>query len=110
MKSYKEGVDWDFIIDDAVEVATVPIKILTGPFKDTVYSYGRVAFRPLENGDISLEFKYNVEDSPLNKSDLESHEDFRGQLGDILVSIIESNIERGIDEVRTDYFEEFDDK
>lgn len=110
MKQYKEGKDWEFIINEDEDATTVPIRILTGQFKDTVYTYGRVGFRQLEDEQVALEFMYNVIESPWPKIELERHDEFRNQLGDILVSIIEGNIERGLDETRTDYFEELDNE
>jgi hypothetical protein len=52
---------------------------------------------------------YNILESPLEKDSLETDIDFKNHIGDILVSIMSENLDKGIiDEAGTDYSEESD--
>ena len=108
MQQFKEGIDFNYVIPET-EDTTVGIKLLTGEFTDTVYQYGKVKFEEEKDGAIYLRFVYNVIETPLNKVELESCSKFKNHIGDILVSIMSQNIDKGIiDEVGTDYSEEPD--
>jgi hypothetical protein len=62
-----------------------------------------------KDGAIYLRFVYNVMETTLNKEELEKSSEFKNHIGDILVSIMSQNIDKGIiDEVGTDYSEESD--
>jgi hypothetical protein len=62
-----------------------------------------------KDGAIYLRFVYNVMETPLDKEELEKSSEFKNHIGDILVSIMSQNIDKGIiDEVGTDYSEESD--
>ena len=108
MKQLKEGVDFNYEIPETEET-TVGIKLLSGKYIDTVYQYGKVKFEEEKDGAIYLQFVYNVLETPLVKEELEKDMDFKNHIGDILVSIMSNNIDKGIiDEVGTDYSEELD--
>jgi hypothetical protein len=108
MKTYKEGVDFNYVIPES-EDTTVGVKLLTGEYSDTVYQYGKVKFEEEKDGAIYLQFVYNVMETPLEKDVLEKDMNFKNHIGDILVSIMSQNIDKGIiDEVGTNYSEEFD--
>jgi hypothetical protein len=108
MKQLKEGVDFNYVIPEN-EGTTVGIKLLTGKFADTVYQYGKVKFEEEKTGDIYLRFIYNVLETTLDKKELEESSEFKNYIGDLLVSIMEQNMEKGIvDEAGTDYSEESD--
>jgi hypothetical protein len=110
MNQYKEGVDFNYVIPET-EGTTVGIKLLTGKFSDTTYQYGKVKFEEEKDGAIYLRFVYNVMETSLNKDELETSSEFKSHIGDILVSIMSQNIDKGIiDEVGTDYSEELDTK
>lgn len=103
----KESVDWEYIFPEDKDT-TVNIKILKGEFKDVVYQYGKVRFEKGEGDDIFLAFVYNIVESPFEQP-LETNDKFKNEIGDILVTILESNLNKGIlDEVGTDYSEESD--
>jgi hypothetical protein len=97
-----EGIDYCFIYpkDDG---AAVNIKFLEGPYKDTIFKYGKVKFKE-ENDQVYLLFAYDVLESPVNKpAKLEKDDDFKNYIGDLLVEIMSSNIEQEvIDETGTD--------
>ncbi len=97
-----EGIDYCFIYpkDDN---STVHIKLLDGPYKDTVFKYGKVKFEE-RHGNVYLLFAYDVLESPIMKpKKLEKDETFKNYLGDILVELMSANIEQEIiDETGTD--------
>jgi len=108
MEQFKEGKDFIYIIPESEET-TVGIKLLTGQYSDTVYQYGKVKIGEEKDGAIYLRFVYNVMETPLDKEELEKSSEFKNHIGDILVSIMSQNIDKGIiDEVGTDYSEESD--
>jgi hypothetical protein len=90
-----EGLDYCFIYpkDDGT---SVHIRFLEGPYKGTVFKYGKVKFE--EKGDqVYLLFAYDVIESPVDKpKKLEKDEKFKNYLGDLLVEIMGSNIEQEV--------------
>lgn len=103
-----EGLDYCFIYPKEDETA-VHIRLLDGPYKDTVFKYGKVKFEE-KNDQIYLLFAYDVLESTIDKpKKMEKDEKFKNYLGDLLVDIMGSNIEQEvIDETRTDDFKESD--
>jgi hypothetical protein len=103
-----EGVDYCFIYpkDDKT---TVNIKLLQGPYKDTIFKYGKVKFKE-ESDQVYLLFAYDVLESNVGKpSKLEKDDDFKNYIGDLLVELMSSNIEQEIiDEAGTNNFKESD--
>lgn len=102
-----EGVDYCFIYPD--DAATVHIKLLEGPYKDTTFKYGRVKFKE-ENDQVYLLFAYDVLESPVDKpKKLEKDSDFKNHIGDLLVQLMSGNLEQDIiDETGTDDSQESD--
>jgi hypothetical protein len=101
-----EGIDYCFIYpkDNA---SAVNIRLLQGPYKDTVYKYGKVKFE--EKDELMyLLFAYDVIESPVAKpKKLEKDADFKNYIGDLLVELMSHNIEEEIiDETGTDDSEE----
>jgi hypothetical protein len=96
-----EGVDYCFIYpkDDA---QAVHIKFLDGPYKDTLFKYGKVKFEE-KNDEVHLLFGYDVLESDVMKPrKLEKDDKFKNYIGDLLVEIMSSNIEQEvIDETGT---------
>ena len=103
-----EGLDYCFIYpkDDGT---AVHIRLLEGPYKDTIFKYGKVKFEE-KNDQIYLLFAYDVLESTVAKpKKMEKDEAFKNYLGDLLVEIMGSNIEQEvIDETGTDDFKESD--
>ena len=87
----------------------VHIRLLEGPYKDTIFKYGKVKFEE-KNDQIYLHFAYDVLESTVAKpKKMEKDEAFKNYLGDLLVEIMGSNIEQEvIDETGTDDFKESD--
>ena len=82
--------------DDGLVVGegNVPIKITTGPYKGTVFTYGTVSFS--EEGDsVKCNFQYDI----IEKSnDLIEDKIFIDQLGEILVDILSEEIQEAEDD------------
>lgn len=97
----EEHVDWTYIIPED-ETKSLQIQILSGDFKDTVYSYGKVSVKEESEDEAYLSFTYNVSDTPLDKEELEKNIDFKNFIGDILLGIITEKLDKGLkDESRT---------
>ena len=101
-----EGTDYCFIYPKNDDT-TAHIRLLTGPYKDTVFKYGKVKFKE-ENEQVYLLFAYDVLESPVKKpAKMEKDADFKNYIGDLLVEIMSSNIEQEvIDETGTDDIKE----
>jgi hypothetical protein len=97
-----EGLDYCFIYPKDDKTA-VNIKFLEGPYKDTIFKYGKVKFKE-ENEQVYLLFAYDVLQSPVKTpAKLEKDDDFKNYIGDLLVEIMSSNMEQEvIDETGTD--------
>jgi hypothetical protein len=97
-----EGLDYCFIYPKN-DKTSVHIKFLEGPYKDTIFKYGKVKFKE-ENEQVYLLFAYDVLESPIKKpAKLEKDNTFKNYIGDLLVEIMTSNIEQEvIDEAGTD--------
>ena len=90
-----EGIDYCFIYPKD-DTSTVHIKFLEGPYKDTVFKYGKVKFEE-RHGNVYLLFAYYVLESPVMKpKKMEKDEDFKNYLGDLLMQLMSSNIEQEI--------------
>ena len=101
-----EGIDYCYIYPKDDKTA-VNIKFLEGPYKDTIFKYGKVKFKE-ESEQVYLLFAYDVLQSPVKTpAKLEKDDDFKNYIGDLLVEIMSSNIEQEVsDETGTDYFKE----
>jgi len=101
-----EGIDYCFIYPKNDETA-VHIKFLEGPYKNTVFKYGKVKFKE-EDQQVYLLFAYDVIESPVEKpKKLEKDTDFKNYIGNLLVEIMGSNIEQEIvDEAGTNDIKE----
>ena len=97
-----EGLDYCYIYPKDDKTA-VNIKFLEGPYKDTIFKYGKVKFKE-ENEQVYLLFAYDVLESTVDKpKKMEKDADFKNYLGDLLVELMSSNIEQEvIDETGTD--------
>jgi hypothetical protein len=97
-----EGIDYCFIYPKDDNTA-VNIRLLQGPYKDTLFKYGKVKFKE-ENEQIYLLFAYDVLESSVDDpKKLEKDGKFKDYLGDLLVELMSNNIEQEIvDETGTD--------
>jgi hypothetical protein len=97
-----EGIDYCFVYPKN-DGTSVHVRLLTGPYKDTLFKYGKVKFDE-KDGDMYLLFRYDVLESTVMKpSKMEKDANVKQYLGDLLVEIMSSNIEQDIiDETGTD--------
>jgi hypothetical protein len=103
-----EGMDYCFIYPKN-DAGSVHIRLLDGPYKDTIFKYGKVKFEE-KNEQVYLLFAYDVIESPVDKpKKLEKDDKFKNYIGDLLVEIMSSNIEQEvIDEIGTNDIKESD--
>jgi hypothetical protein len=72
------------------------IMLTNGEYEGVIYQYGKVSVPEGEdeNGNMPLSFKYNIVDyNGHDEEDLESSQDFKNALGDILVEILDEQLE-----------------
>jgi hypothetical protein len=102
-----EGIDYCFIYPKE-DGQAVHIKFLDGPYKDTIFKYGKVKFEE-KNNQMYLLFAYDVIESPVMKpKKMEKDDKFKNYIGDLLVELMSSNIEQEIiDETGTSDSQEF---
>ena len=92
-----EGLDYCFIYPKNDGTA-VHIKFLEGPYKDTIFKYGKVKFEE-KNDLVYLLFAYDVIESTIDKPrKLEKDDKFKNYIGDLLVELMSSNIDQEITE------------
>ena len=98
----QEGIDYCYVYpkDDP---KAVQVRLLSGPYKDTIYKYGKVKFEEKDDG-MHLLFAYDViECTQYKPRVLEKDVDFKNYIGNLLVEIMSGNIEQDIiDESGTD--------
>ena len=85
-----------FVTRDGDESKKTCVKLLEGPFKDTIFYYGKVVFAGKENaeGHMPLRFDYTITKNP-NDLDLLDNPDFIDYIGDILIEIMEKQLKDG---------------
>jgi hypothetical protein len=94
-----EGIDYCFIYPEG-EADITHIKLLDGPYKDTVFKYGKVKFTEERDG-LHLHFAYDVIQSPIKK--LMNNAKFNQYAGDLLMELMDGNSDQDIiDETGTD--------
>jgi len=72
------------------------IMITKGEYEGVIYQYGRVSVAEKENdhGKLPLSFQYNViDENGHSKETLETSNEFKNTLGDILVEILDEQLE-----------------
>ena len=90
-----EGIDYCFIYPQDDEQA-VHVRLLDGPYKDTIFKFGKVKFEE-KNDQMYLLFGYDVIESTVDKpKKLEKDNTFKNYIGDMLVEIMSSNIEQEV--------------
>ena len=71
------------------------IKIKVGPYKDVVYTYGKVDIsEDPENDRANVNFDWRLEEFPkhLTKKEIEESEEFQNYIGNILTTLIEEKV------------------
>ncbi len=106
MIDYIEDVDYNFI-----EVnGTAGLKILSGEFKDVLYTYSNVyvteATEETTDEDLPevLSFNFDIVDNANYSEEELSTIEFKNKIGDILLSVLQQSVENSIESEQT-YFE-----
>jgi hypothetical protein len=85
------------------EVQTVPIEILTGPYKNVIYRYVKVGVKEKEDGEAVLQFLYDLlENGEYSETSLRNDQRFTNHIGLILNHMILETAESESDDIRED--------
>ncbi|NDB84869.1 MAG: hypothetical protein EB127_19490 [Alphaproteobacteria bacterium] len=104
-----ENGDYKFRDDMVNEKSkdTVPIQILTGPYKNVIYRYTKVGVREQNDGTAVLRFEYDLLDVAENtETKLRNDRKFEQHLGILLNYFILESLEKTDNESREDDFTE----
>ena len=89
------------------EVQTVPIEILTGPYKNVIYRYVKVGVKEKDGGEAVLQFIYDLLNTGnFSETTLRGDQRFTNHIGIILNHLILEVAEPKTDDDREDYSEE----
>jgi hypothetical protein len=96
----KEGKDFKFVEKETSDFYS--IEILTGKWKNVIFTYGRVSVvEDAAQQNAVLKFDYKIEELGKFKEDeLNTSTKFRNHIGDILVNIL-SNSESNIGQINS---------
>ena len=95
-----ENVDYMFVFPEDSNTDT-HIKLLEGPYKDTIFKYGKVKFKEEPDG-LHLLFAYDVIQSPVMKpKKLQKDKEFTQYLFELLLELMADSDEEIIDEPGT---------
>jgi|TARA_R110000782_G_scaffold139964_2_gene232496 hypothetical protein len=89
MENYIDQSDYTYVENDSAEFWGIKFRN-DSPYSGVVVVYGTVSIKESEELEMAtLSFTYNVQDAgPRNIDELESSEEFKNYLGDVLSSII----------------------
>lgn len=78
------------------------VRLKTGPYTDTFYTYGRVSIEPPEGGwteegdnDGTLRFTYSIIESVIDEDELIASQDFNNYIGAVLQHLLEDSFAKG---------------
>jgi hypothetical protein len=90
---------------------TVPIQILTGPYKDVIFRYIRVSVKEQDGGEAILQYQYELlEMGSYTETQLRKDSRFSQHIGIILNHLILESLEVRRDANRENNPEEFDEE
>lgn len=90
---------------------TVPIEILTGPYKNVIFRYVRVSVKEKEEGEAVLQYQYELlEMGNHTETQLRKDERFSRHLGVMLNHLILESLETNNNENRENHTEEFNEE
>lgn len=86
----KEGIDYNFV--ERTNSDFYSIRLMTSQWAGIIYTYGRVSIKEDKRNDCAtLSFDYIIEDvagTEFVPAQLESCDDFRNMIGDVLTDIL----------------------
>lgn len=90
-------------MNQGVEKNTVPIEILTEPYKNVIFRYTTVGIKEMENGTAVLRFQYDLLDlAEFSETTLRNDKRFEKHLGLLLNHLILESAEHEHNESRKD--------
>ena len=90
---------------------TIPIEILTGPYKNVIYRYVKIGVKEKDDGEAVLQFIYDLfEMGEHTETSLRNDERFTKHIGLILNHLILETLEGQDDDIGENYSEEPDSK
>lgn len=103
----EEFIDYEFIPSSESD-KNVPVKVLTGIYKDVIVRFGTVTISEQENGEALVKFNYQLVEPVAvdQRNALNDDRNFKNFLGELLRCIVVNT--GSFDENRTDYIEELD--
>lgn len=104
-------VNEDYKFRDDMKLDTVPIELLTDPFKGVILRYTTVAIQEKENGEARLKFDYElIEPGDHSMVSLRKNNIFQHHVGLILNAMILDSLEAPEDDTREHDIEESDNE
>ena len=98
----------DFKFRDDMKHDTVPIELLTGPYKDIILRYTKVAIKEQENESARLLFEYEIYKTGVySEATLRNDVKFQTHIGLVLNQLILDSLDEGKNEPREDDNQEF---
>jgi hypothetical protein len=96
--------------DDLVskeDIQTVPIEILTGPYKNVIYRYVKVSVKEKDDGEAVVQFLYDLlEMGKFSETTLRNDQRFTNHIGLILNHLVLEAAEAGTNDAGENYSEE----
>lgn len=97
----------DFQFRDEMKHDTVPIELLTGPYKDVILRYTKVSIKEQENESAKLMFEYEIYKTGVySEATLRNDKKFQTHIGLILNRLILDSLDEGKNEPRADNTQE----
>lgn len=87
-----EGIDYDFIFPEN-DPNSAHLKFISGPYKDTIFKYGKVTVEERDDQAYLL-FELKVIESKVKPKKLEKDEEFIKYAGELLHDIIAGNMDQ----------------
>jgi len=88
---------------------TIPIEVLTGPYKNVIYRYVKIGVKEKDDGEAVLQFIYDLfEMGDHTETSLRNDKRFTEHIGLILNHLILETLEGQDDDARENYSEEPD--
>lgn len=92
-------VNEDFKFRDDMKHDTVPIELLTGPYKGVVYRYTKVAVKEKEDDTAVMKFDYDIYESAGHvQTQLRKDKTFQNHIGLILNELILEAVDNPVSE------------
>lgn len=92
MRLFQRKIKKFFTYVESPRLDRTAIKIIKGPFKDIIYTYGKCGFKEIEAGTLTVRFEYTIIESPYETFNARK---FEKLAGDILIDMVTDQINEG---------------